>query len=226
MAISFIRTIILYITIVVSMRIMGKRQMGELEPAEFVVAVVISDLATHPLQDPGTPLLYGLIPVLTILACEILVSMAVVKNVYIRAAVCGKPSILVNNGKIIQSEMKKNRITIDELSESLRKKNITDIQTVKLAILETDGSLSTMLYPNQVPLTPLHMNITAEDIGYPVIVINDGRILERNMEFLGFNMKWLENQLSNRNIKNAHDVFLMTADRAGHIYFAAREAQK
>ena len=122
MAIAIIRTLILYAVIIISLRIMGKRQIGELEPAELVVAVLISDLAAHPLQDIGTPQLYGLIPVLTLLCCEVLMSGFIVKSIKFRKLVCGKPSLLIHKGKIIQSEMKSNRFTLDELSEQLRKK--------------------------------------------------------------------------------------------------------
>ncbi|MDR3277694.1 MAG: DUF421 domain-containing protein, partial [Oscillospiraceae bacterium] len=134
MAIAIIRTLILYLAIVVSMRVMGKRQLGELEPAEFVVAVLISDLAAHPLQDIGTPLLYGLIPVLTLLCCQVVISAAALKSVRLRAVISGKPSLVIENGKLLQKEMKKNRYTVDELTEHLRKKDITDVAAVKYAI--------------------------------------------------------------------------------------------
>ncbi len=223
MAIAIIRTLILYAAIIVSLRIMGKRQIGELEPAELVVAVLISDLAAHPLQDIGTPLLYGLIPVLTLLCCEVLISAFIVKSIRFRTFLCGKPSMIIQKGSINQLEMKKNRFTLDELSEQLRKKEITDISTVKYAVLETDGTLSTLLYTDQSPLTPKQMNIQTDDIGYPVIVINNGRVLEKNLEKMGLNDNWLKNQLKNRKIGNAEDVYLMTVDEAGRIYYSVME---
>jgi len=223
LSITIIRTLILYFAIVVSMRIMGKRQLGELEPAEFVVAVLISDLAAHPLQDIGTPLLYGLIPVIVLIVCEILISGAMIKNHRFRTLICGKPSLIIENGRISELELKKNRITLDELSEQLRKKDILDISTVKYAVLETDGTLSTILFPAQAPLTPQQMNIQADDMGYPVIVINDGRVLEQNLERIGFNLAWLDKQLGSRKVKNADEVFLMTADTSGRVYLAVRE---
>lgn len=223
LAIAIIRTLILYVTIVVSLRIMGKRQIGELEPAELVVAVLISDLAAHPLQDIGTPLLYGLIPVLTLLCCEVLISAFIVKSIKFRSFVCGKPSVIIHKGKIMQSEMKKNRFTLDELSEQLRKKDISDISTVKYAILETDGSLSTLLFADQSPLTPKQMNIQTDDIGYPVMVINNGRVLETNLNKMGYNDIWLKKQLQNKNISQEKDVYLMTVDEMGRVYFAAKE---
>lgn len=205
------------------MRIMGKRQLGEMEPAEFVVAVLISDLAAHPLQDIGTPLLYGLIPVMILVLCQVLISGGMMKSLKFRSLICGKPSLIIENGKISALELQKNRVTLDELSEQLRKKDILDISTVKYAVLETDGSLSAILYPAESPLTPKHMNIQADDVGYPVIVINDGHIIEHNLKKLGFNLQWLEKQLGARKLKHADDVFLMTADTSGKVYLASRE---
>jgi uncharacterized membrane protein YcaP (DUF421 family) len=223
MAIAIIRTLILYAVIIISLRIMGKRQIGELEPAELVVAVLISDLAAHPLQDIGTPLLYGLIPVLTLLCCEVLMSGAIVKSVKFRKFICGKPSLIIHKGKVIRKEMKSNRFTLDELSEQLRKKDISDISTVKFAILETDGSLSTLLYTDQSPLTPKQMNIQVDDAGYPVIIVNEGRILSDNLNKMGYNEIWLKRQLSDRNVSRINDVYLMTVDETGRVYFLPKE---
>ena len=223
MAIAIIRTLILYLAIVFSMRVMGKRQLGELEPAELVVAVLISDLAAHPLQDIGTPLLYGLIPVLVLLCCEVLVSAGVVKSVRFRSFICGKPSMIIENGRINQSEMRKNRYTLDELTEQLRKKDILDLAAVKYAILETDGTLSAIPYPAEAPATPKQMNIPAEDVAYPIIVISDGKVLKSNLRLLGFNDKWLKNQLAGYRINDPCDVFLMSADRDGKVFFTARD---
>lgn len=224
MAISFIRTLILYVVILISMRVMGKRQLGELETSELVVAVLISDLAANPLQDTGIPLLYGIIPTITLVCCEILISGAVVKSVRFRSIICGNPSIIINNGKIVQSEMKKNRYTIDELSEELRGKSITDISTVKYAILETDGSLSVLQYASHTPITAEQMKIAADDPGYPVMVINNGRILSKNLKLMGLNEKWLEKQLKARRISSPKDIFLMTVNHAGQVYITPKEA--
>jgi uncharacterized membrane protein YcaP (DUF421 family) len=225
LAIAIIRTLILYLAIVVSMRVMGKRQLGELEPAEFVVAVLISDLAAHPLQDIGPPLMYGLIPVLTLLCCQVLISAAALKSVRLRAVISGKPSLVIENGKLLQREMKKNRYTVDELTEQLRKKDITDLATVKYAILETDGTLSAVLYASEQPATPRQMKLDVDDMEYPVIVVNDGRVLDKNLQKLGFNRAWLQNQLKSRKLKDPREVFLMSADAGGRVYFAAKELE-
>jgi len=223
LAIAFIRTILIYFFLVIAMRIMGKRQLSELEPIELVVAVLISDLASHPLQDINTPLLYGLIPLFTLVCFEILISYAVIKNVRIRSIICGKPSIIIDNGKIIQKEMKKNRFTLDELTLELRKKNILDINTIKHAILETDGTLSILPYDEYAPLTPKQMNIRPETSEYPIIIINDGRTLINNLKLLGLDANWLKKKLSQFNIKTSKDVYFMTADVSGKIYLTVKE---
>ena len=223
MAISFIRTVIVYLAIVVAVRVMGKRQLGQLEPSELVVAVLISDLASHPLQDPATPLLYGLVPVVTLLCVEILVSGAIGKSVRFRSLVCGRPSMLIENGRILQREMRKNRVTVDELAEELRKNDILDIASVKYAILETDGTLSTLLYAGESPVTPRALNMQVQEDGYPVIVINEGRVMSDNLKALGKEAKWLMERLRERKISDPSRVYLMNVDGAGHIYLAARE---
>ena len=223
MAISILRTIIIYAALMVSMRIMGKRQLGELEPAELVVAVLISDLASHPLQDIGTPLIYGLVPVITLLCCELLLSAGVIKSARFRTLVCGRPSVIIRRGTIVQSEMRKNRFTLDELAEELRKKGIMDISTVQYAVMETDGSLSTLLYPSESAVTPRQMGIDAGDAGYPVMLINDGRLMSENLKLTGRDEIWLRKQLAQRHVKDTRDVYLMTVDRAGNIYFAGKE---
>ena len=226
MAISFIRTVILFCLIVVALRIMGKRQLGELEPSELVVAVLISDLASHPLQDTGTPLLYGVIPVLTLLSCEILISGFVVKSLKFRSLISGKPNILIDNGQIIQREMRKNRFTIDELCVELRKQGILDISTIQYAVLETDGSLSVILYPDESPLTPKAAGLTTDSPAYPVILINEGHVLDDNLKVVGVDTSWLRDQLRKYSIKSPKDVYLMTADKNKKVYFAPKEKKK
>ena len=207
----------------IAMRVMGKRQLGELEPTELVVAVLISDLAAHPLQDPATPLIYGLVPVVTLLCVEILFSGGISRSVRFRALVCGKPSMLIENGKILRHEMRKNRVTLDELAEELRKNGILDLSAVKYAILETDGTLSTLLYERESPVTPRVLSAPVEERGYPVILINDGRVLRENLRVIGKSEKWLYDRLRERKISDPAGVYLMNADGRGNIYLAARE---
>jgi uncharacterized membrane protein YcaP (DUF421 family) len=223
MAIAIFRTVILFGAIIISLRIMGKRQLGELEPAELVAAVLISNLASHPLQDLGTPLIYGLVPVLTILCCEVLLSAGIMKSLRFRAVLCGKPSIVITNGKIDQREMRKNRFTIDELMVELRKNGILDVSTIKTGVLEADGTMSIILFSEESAVTPKQMALSVPDMEYPVIIINDGRLLEQNLKILGFNEKWLQNQLKSRNIKSEKDVYLLSSNKNGEIYYAVKE---
>ena len=226
MAVTIIRTIIIFVSLVISMRIMGKRQLGELEPAELVVAVLISDLASHPLQDPGIPLLYGLIPVATLLCCEVLISAGILKSVKFRSLICGRPSILIKNGKIDQREMKKNRFTVDELAEELRKKEITDFSSVEYAVLETDGTVSTILFPSERTVTAGQLNINTKTGGYPIVIINNGRLLSQNLKNAGRNESWLRKELKKRDITDSNEVYIMTVDSEGKIYFAPKDGGK
>ncbi len=223
MGVSFVRTVIIFLLLIVSIRIMGKRQLGELEPIELVVAVLISNLAAQPLQDTGIPLIYGIVPVLTLLASQLVISGISVKWPRLRRIICGKPSILIDNGAIVQSEMKKSRISLDELFVELRINGVTDIATVKHAILETDGTLSVLPYAEFSPATPKVMNLSAPDNGLPVTLISDGRKMSDNLRLMGKDEKWLDAQLRKRGVKRIKDVYLLTLDGGGNIFFAKKE---
>lgn len=217
-----LKTVIIYIVIMLSLRIMGKRQMSQLEPSELVVAVLISDIAAAPIIDEHVSLFEGIFPVVILVICEVLVALAMLKSVRFRSLMFGKPAILIENGIIDQSQMKKNRITIDELTEGLRAQGITDISTVKYAILETDGSLNILPYPAENPVTAKLMGMDPEDPGYPVIVIDDGRIISENLHLKGLDEKWLKNELKRRKIGSEKEVFLLTVDDLGRTYFSAK----
>lgn len=226
MAIVFIRTLIIYFALVLIMRLLGKRQLGEMELSEFVVAALIADLASHPLQDIGIPMINGLVPIVTLFCCEVLISGVAMKNIRLRALLFGKPSMLVEKGKIKQREMKKNRFTTDELMEELRNQGYLDISAVEYAVLETDGRLSVIPYPSESPVTPSQLKIEAEDKGYPVVVISDGHVIESNLRLVGRDMNWLKKRLAALGIKNTETVFLMTVNAAGQVYFAPKEPEQ
>ncbi len=223
MAIVFIRTIIIYIALILSMRLMGKRQLGELELSEVVITVLIADLASHPLQDIGIPLLNGLIPIAVLMCCEVLVAGGVMKSIKFRALVCGRPNIIIRNGKIDQKEMERCRLCLDELTEDLRKKGYADISKIKYAILETDGTLSALPYASENPPSAAAMKIQAEDFSIPRCVISDGRVIERMLRESGKDMNWLKKQLRNRNINDPREVYYMTVDDFDRIYFLEKE---
>ncbi len=226
LTIILIRTVIVFFSITIALRLMGKRQLGELELSELVVAILISDLAANPLQDIGIPLLNGLLPIVVLLCCELLISGFIVKSATFRSLVCGRPSILVENGQISESEMRRNRFTLDELAEELRGQGITDIGKVKYAVLETDGTLSAILYPSAQPVTPAQLGIAADDPGYTVMIINDGRLLEKNLAIAGRDAVWLKAELERRGAAGPEEVYLMSVNSAGDVYYQAMEGKR
>ncbi len=221
----FFRTIILYFMIMAELRLMGKRQIGQLEPGELVLTMMISDLATVPMQDIGIPLLTGIIPILTLLCISLLLSQFSLKNIYFRNLICGQPSILIQNGRIIQSVMQKNRITLNELLEQLRIQGISKIEDVKYAVLENSGQLSVLLKPEQQPPTVAQMRLSVRDeITLPIILINDGRVLSRNLSACGKDRAWLDSELKKRSFQSPEELFLLTLDEQENIYFVPKEA--
>lgn len=214
MFISFIRTVILYLIIVLTLRLMGKRQLGELEPSELVVAILISDLAAVPMQDIGIPLLSGVIPILTLLALELFVSEASMRSIRFRGFLCGKPVFIIRDGVIDQEAMEKNRLTMDELSFCLRQNNILDAAQVQFAVLETNGQLTTFLYPKYAPLVASDAGKKPQEQEFPVTIISDGRIMEENLRAIGYDLGWLRGELSRKNL-NQQEIFWMTGVPSG-----------
>ena len=223
MIILFLRTLIVYVSLLAAMRLLGKRQLGEMELSEFVVAALIADMAAHPLQDIGIPLINALIPILTLFCCEVLISGAALKSVKLRELLFGKPSVLITRGRIDQAEMRKNRFTLDELTQELRAQGVTDLSKIEYAILETDGRLNVLLYPAEAPVTPAILGLSVQDSGCPIILICDGRILEENLKRSGHDLGWLQTALHDRGAENARQVFLMSVNHAGQIYYCAKE---
>lgn len=226
MVIAFTRTIILYLLIIAGIRLMGKRQVGELEPSELVLSLIIADLAAVPMQDFGIPLLAGIIPIVTLLSITTILSVLTMKSVRFRALMCGRPSIIVENGKLKQREMAKNRFTVDELMEDLRLQGINDLSTIKYAILETNGRLSILPYANQRPATAEQMKAATQELGLPLVIISDGRLLSHNLRARGLNKSWLKKALREHGAKEIGDVFLLTVDEKNNVYFTAKAVTK
>ena len=222
---GLIRTIILYILIIAGIRLMGKRQVGELEPSELVLSLIIADLAAVPMQDFGIPLLTGVIPILALLAMTMILSVLTMKSIRFRALLCGRPSVVIRRGEIDQREMRRNRLTVDELLEELRSQGYTDPQKVEYAILETSGQLSVLPRAAEKPPTMKQLGLEAQESGLPLMLISDGRLLERNLRARGYDGRWLDKQLEQRGVKRREEVFLMTVDEQGQIYLAPRERE-
>ena len=221
MYISFLRTLILYLLIVLTVRLMGKRQVGELEPTELVAAILISDLAAVPMQDIGIPLLSGVIPILTLLALELLSAELSLRSVRFREFLCGSPVLLIADGKLDQKAMRKNRLSLDELQEYLRKSGIPDVSQVQYAILETSGDLSAFVYPQYAPVTQGSAGAKQEKLELPVPVISDGRLLSEHLQGLGLDEAWLEKALDGT---PRSQVFLLTATPSGKSHLIRKEA--
>lgn len=220
----FIRTIILYFLIMAGLRLMGKRQIGQLEPAELVLTMMISDLATVPMQDIGIPLLSGVIPILTLLCISLLLSQLSLKSLTFRELICGHPSILIRDGVVQQSAMKKNRFTLNELLEQLRIQGISKIQDVKYAVLENSGQLSVLLRSSCQPPTAAQLDLKVQDdVTLPTILINDGRILSRGLSSCGKDLAWLQKELKARRFRSPSELFLMTIDEHGQIFCIRKE---
>ena len=222
MFISYIRSAILYLLLILCVRLMGKRQIGEMEPSEFVVTMLLANLAAIPMQDSALPLLSGLVPILTVLAMELVFAWLCLRSIRLRKLLCGKPILLIYNGEICQKNLRRTRINADELTEHLRESGIMDPSTVKYAILETDGQISTFLYGRDRPPTAKEAGVTATDDALPYTLISDGRVLEENLDAAGRDLRWLEGELARLGCK-ARDVFLLTVDDAGKLYFARKE---
>lgn len=226
MSIIILRTVIVFLCIVAAMRLMGKRQLGQLELSELVVAVLISDLASHPLQDLGVPLIYGILPIVVLCCCELLISWLALKSGFFRRLIFGKPSILIRRGVIVQREMQKNRFSLDELSEELRNQGVTDISKVHSAVLETDGTLNVLLFAAEQPATAALLGQTAEERGLPVTLISDGKIDWENLRLLGKDEGWLRNLLKQQGYPAVKQVYYLSIDELGGVYAAAKEAGK
>ena len=222
MVTALMRTIILYLFIVICIRLMGKRQIGELEPSELVLSLLLADIASVPMQDFGIPLFAGMIPILALISISAILSALTVKNIRMRAILNGRPSIVIENGKIRPKEMLKNRFTADELMEELRISGQTDISKIKCAILETSGRLSVIPYATEQPVTVKQMNLPTQEAGLPVILINDGRLIEHNLKECGLDRIWLMQQLNARGVHSQKEIFLLTVDENHKIYYTTK----
>ena len=222
MILSYIRTILLYLLLIAVVRLMGKRQIGQMEPSEFVVTMLVANLASIPMQDGGIPLFSGIVPIVTVLGVELVLSALSMKNIRLRKLLCGKPVILVENGNILQKNLQKTRITLDELTGHLREKDVLDLQSVQYAILETNGNLSVFPYPKEKPASAKEAGVQVKKQFLPITVISDGEILSRNLVKAGKDTHWLYRVLEERQA-TVSDTWLLTVDGSDRIVFYRKE---
>ena len=223
---GLIRTIILYLLIIAGIRLMGKRQVGELEPSELVLSLIIADLAAVPMQDFGIPLLTGIVPILTLLSLTMILSVLTMKSTRFRTLMCGRPSVIIRKGKIDQGEMRRNRLTVDELLEELRAQGYAGPAGIEYAILETNGRLSVLPFAGERPPTARELGVRARESGLPRVVVSDGRVLEDNLRALGKDRVWLREELGRRGCREPGEVFLLLADEAGQTFLTKKETGK
>ena len=225
MILSYLRTIILYLVLIVVIRLMGKRQIGQMEPAEFVVTMLVANLAAIPMQDGGIPLFSGFVPIITVLGVELILSHLSLKSIAFRKMLCGKPVILIENGNIMQENLRKTRVTMDELTGHLREQSVLDITTVQYAILETDGNLSVFPYPKERPATAKEAGVQAAKQYMPLTIISDGALLTENLQKAGKNKLWLSRVLSQRGT-TLENTWYLSVDGSDKIVFYPREVAK
>ena len=221
MILAYVRTIILYLLLMLSVRLMGKRQIGQMEASEFVVAMLIADLAAVPMQDGSIPLFSGAVPLLTVLALEVVMSFFVMKSIRFRKFLCGKPVILIDNGKVMQQNLRSTRITMDELTSHLRQKDVLTIGDVQYAILETDGNLSVFPYASRQPAAAEDAKVKVKRRSLPVTVINDGVLSRQDLARAGKDMVWLRNTLGKHKARQ-DNTLLLTVDEEDNVVWIGK----
>lgn len=216
------RTVVLYIVLIITVRLLGKRQIGQMEPSEFVVTMLLANLATMPMENPDFSLFHGIFPIALVFGGEMLMSILILHNIKIRRLFCGKPVILIEEGTISQRNLRRTRINLDELTMHLREKGIFDLTTVKFAILETNGQVSTLLYSKDQPASAKDSCVKASEVELPITIISDGRLLHKNLCLSQKDEAWVESELKKRNC-SLQQVFVMTVDAAGKVYFVRKQ---
>ena len=219
---SYLRTILLYLVLLIAVRLMGKRQIGQMEASEFVVAMLVADLAAIPMQDTAITLYSGIVPILTVLGAEFVLAGLSLRSIRLRRLLCGKPVILIENGRVLQKNLRRTRVTIDELMGHLREKDILDLRTVQYAILETNGNLSVFPYPAEVAPSAKDLRIHPKERYLPVTLISDGHLMQENLALSGRDEAWLRKTLGDYRATVA-GTWLLTVDKTGQILWLGKE---
>ena len=223
MLILAFRTLILYFLVILVMRIMGKPQIGQLQPFELVVAIIISELAAAAMGDPEVPLLNGIIPIITLTLAQVTSAYWTLKNEKARTIVCGRPSILMEKGRIVESELRRLRMNINDLLEQLRVKNFPNISEVDYAIMETNGELSVVPKGSARPVLTKDLGINVKDPGLPLTLIIDGVIITHNLAKTGLNQDKLLAVLKEQGVNSLKDLFFASIDPTGTISWQLKE---
>lgn len=226
MYILVVRTIILYSFLLIIMRLMGKRQLGQLEPFDLVTALMISELAALPMEDNRMPLISSMIPIATLVILQIITSIIQLKSEKARTLLNGEPSILIKDGEVDLTELRNQRFNLDDLLEELRLNGYFNLSDIHYAVLETNGSISIMPKEENTPITPKTLNLSVQEKPMPMIIINDGSINKQNLEKVGKNMKWVKKQLRKNNIESYEDVFIGIVYDDEKFFYQLKENNK
>ncbi|MDE5670854.1 MAG: DUF421 domain-containing protein [Eubacterium sp.] len=217
MSITLIRAVIIYITVIISMRIMGKRQIGELKPHELVITVLVSQVASIPLEDNSMPLANMFVPILIFVSFEIIVSVISMKSLNFRNLIQGRPMFVIKDGKVNEKQMKRLRFTMDDLIDAIRQKDVFDISTVQDAVIETNGSISVLQKAEEAPVTPKQLKLSVDENSTPIAVVIDGKPVTEYFSTEKVKNSKIELIVNNEK-KDIKDIMLLTIDESGNTY--------
>ena len=223
MLVPFLRTLFIYFAIVFAVRLMGKRQVGEMQPSELVITILISAVASVPMQDIDVPLFHGLVPIFTLIGAEVLISAFSMKALPFRKLLTGSPVPVIRDGVIDQQAAKKLRLSTDDIMEDLRLKDVFDLRTVKLAIVETNGQLSIMLSDKSQPVTAKMMSLNPSPSEPFFVLVTDGKLVKENLSLVEKTEKWLQSVMSANGAESYKQIFLLCADKNGNTIFAGKD---
>ncbi len=222
MAIEAIRTVVIYVMLVAAMRVMGKRQLSDLQPVELVVTLLVADMAAVAMENTGVPLASGLIPIAVLVSLELLFSGLILKWPAAARLVGGRPIVLIRDGVLDQRAMKKLRLSVEDVTGALRQQGVFDPETVQCAVVETGGTISLCLKPGDRPATAADVGAAPADTGVPFVVVSDGKISHWGLQMAGQDEDWLHRTLQQAGCAAA-DIFLLTADKTGKTYLIRKE---
>lgn len=222
MIISIIRTILLYAFVVLTVRLMGKRQISEMQPSELVITLIVSEIAAIPMQNTSQPLLSGIIPVMVLVALEIAASVLMMKSGKFRKIMCGSPIVVIRDGKILQNEMRRLRLTTEDLCVQLRQQDIFSIEDVQYCIVETNGKVSVLEKPQKRTPSADDLKVKIKDNKIETVVVSDGQILDNSLKLCGKNKDDVYKILKSEHTR-LKDVFLMTLDALGKYNIVQKE---
>lgn len=225
MLLGIIRTIILFFVVVVGLRLMGKRQIGQLQPYELVIIIMLSAIAAIPMGNTGIPLVSGLFPILTLIVIQVALSYISLKSERARGIICGTPSVVIKNGKIIEQELARQRYNINDLLEQLRAKDMHNIADVEFAILENSGQLSVISKSQKRPLVPADMNLPTTYEGLPVTLIIDGYVFHKNLAMINLDSDWLAAELKKFGVNSFQEVLFASLDTEGKLYYQVKSKE-